>query len=266
MKTRNQWILGAAIGFVFAAAPVFAGAPFGGDDAGCAPDDKLGATCGKIVAVGLGKLNANVIKCHLVQAGHAFQTGHSSPGFDNAEENCSVGNPTNSAKAKFDAYMVKAAAYCAPAVVTSANARRDTLLADQTNPDSLDALNGSFYCDTTSGLMISEPGGDEAGFIPASADNNKCSVTVAKAYRKLVYSVYKCHVQLGLAAFAGKPFDEELCEETAPKGALARYNAYVQKAILAGICPPCLVANATALGANAVAAIDAQNAEIYPCP
>jgi hypothetical protein len=48
--------------------------------------------------------------------------------------------------------------------------------------------------------------------------------------------------------------------------ALARYNAYVQKAIDAGICPPCLAGNAATLGANAVAAIDTQNVEIFPCP
>lgn len=269
MKAIQRWFIGAVIVLGGAVAPAFAGPPFGGDDTGCVPDDKLGSACGKIVAVALGKLNVNVIKCHLVQAGHAFQTGHSSTGFDNAEENCTLGNPTQSAKARFDTYMAKASAYCAAGVVTSANARRDTLLADASNPDSLDALNGSFYCDSTTGLTIAEPGGgdqDEAGFIPADAGANKCSVTVAKAYEKLVYSVYKCHYRMAQYAFAGKPFDEEACEETAPKGALARYNAYVQKAIDAGICPACLASNAAAIGADAVADLDAQLGDIFPCP
>jgi hypothetical protein len=269
MKATKGWIIGAVFMLGGAVAPAFAGAPFGGDDTGCVPDDKFELVCGKIVAYALGKLDANVIKCHLVQAGHAFQAGHSSTGFDNAEENCTLGNPTQSAKARFDAYMAKASAYCAPAVVTSANARRDTLLADASNPDSLDALNGSFYCDSTTGLTIAEPGGgdqDEAGFIQADAGANKCSVTVAKAYRKLVSTVYKCHYKMAQYAFAGKPFDEEACEETPPKGALARYNAYVQKAIDAGICPACLVSNAAAIGADAVADLDAQLVEIFPCP
>lgn len=245
------------------------GDPFGGSETGCIPSDKLGLTCGKIFTSALGKLNARVIKCHLVQAGHAFQTGHSSTGFDNAEENCSIGNPTNSAKAKFDAYQAKASFYCAPAVVAAMAARRDTILADASNPASLDALNGAFFCDNTTGLTIAEPGGgdaDEAGFIPADAGNYKCSVLVAKAYSKLVYSVYKCHGKAALAGFGNKPFDTDLCEETVPKGALARYDAYVQKAIVAGICPPCLASTASALGSAALAALDTQNAEIYPCP
>jgi len=102
--------------------------------------------------------------------------------------------------------------------------------------------------------------------IPANDGANKCARVVAKAYGKLVYSVYKCHYALGAATFGGKLYDEEACEETAPKGALSRYNAYVQKAIDAGICPPCLAGNAATLGANAVAALDAQNVEIFPCP
>lgn len=265
----QRWILGAAVGVCLAASPALAGAPFGGDDSGCIPDDKLGLGCGRIVTAALGKLGSNVIKCHLTQEGHAFQAGHSSTGFDNAEENCSVGNPSNSAKARFDAYMAKASAYCAAGVVTAANARRDTLLADASNADSLDALNGGFFCDATTGLTIAETGGgdqDEAGFIPADAGNHKCEATVAKAYSKLVYSVHKCHYSLARYRFAAKPFDDEACEETAPKGALARYNAYVQKAIDAGICPPCIVSGAATLGSDAVAALDAQLVEIFPCP
>jgi len=269
MRITKRWIVGAVIAIACAAAPVFAGPPFGGDDTGCVPDDKLGLYCGRIVTGALGKLNANIIKCHMVQEGHAFQTGHSAVGFDNAEENCTLDNPTNSAKARFDKYMVKAAAYCAPAVVTSANARAATLLADTSNPDSLDALNGSFFCDATTGLTIADPGGgdqDEAGFIPPDAGVHKCSRVVAKAYAKLVASVHKCHYRMAAYAFAGKPFDEELCEETPPKGALARYNAYVQKAIDAGICPACLVSNAAALGSDAVADLDAQLVDVFPCP
>ena len=75
---KPQWIIGAVFALSCLHAPAFAGPPFGGDDTGCVPDDKLGVACGKIVAVGLGKLNANVIKCHLVQEGHAYSTGHSS--------------------------------------------------------------------------------------------------------------------------------------------------------------------------------------------
>jgi hypothetical protein len=262
-------------GFCAFATPTFAapGDPFGGDDTGCVPADKAGLSCAKIVSSALAKLNASVIKCHIVQAGHAFQAGHSSNGFDNAEENCEEGPSNTSAKAKFDARMEKAALVCPAAVITSANARRDTLLAGQSNPDSLDALNGSFFCDNTSGNTIAEPGGDDAGSIPSSSANFKCSAGLSKGWAKLVVTVYKCHVKAAVSGFKSSLFDEDGCEDGAPplRSALARYNAQVQKYIDAGICPTCLTdsmsaTNAFALGSAAVGDLDTQNAEIFPCP
>jgi hypothetical protein len=261
---KKQWMVGAVVGICLGAAPAFAGLPFGGDVSGCVPDDKLGVNCGKIVTSLLTKQGVGVLKCHYAQASKAFQTGHSSNGFDNQEESC-----TADITAKIDGYIPKAAAYCAASVITDLAARRATLLADASNPDSYDALNGSFFCDPTTALTIAEPGGgdqDEAGFIPATADNRKCEIIVLKAYMKLLKSVYACHNRLGYYAFAGKPFDENACEGPAPKGALARYDAYVAKAIAVGICPACIVSGASALGSDLVADLDAQNEEIYPCP
>lgn len=263
MKAAQLSMVSAVIG-VCVSTPAFAGPPFGGDVSGCVPDDKLGVNCGKIANAVLYKQSVGVLKCHLAQASKAFQTGHSSTGFDNQEEGC-----TADITETVDGYMGKAGAYCAASVVGDLNARRAVLLADASNPDSLDALNGSFYCDGTSGLTIAEPGGgdqDEAGFIPATAENNKCSATVLKAYAKLVKSVYDCHYKMASYALRGKPFDEDACEATPPKGALARYDGYVAKVIAKGYCPPCLAATASALGADLVADLDAQNEEIYPCP
>lgn len=271
----RQTIVGAIIALSMAlvmAASALAGPPFGGDDTGCVPADKVANICGQRMAQALSKLNAKVIKCHLVQAGQAFKTNHSSPGFDNAEENCEQGPSNTSAKAKFDAVLMKYTPMCDPVVIANTQARGAVILADQSNPDSLDALNGSFFCDDGSGLTIAEPGGDDAGFIPPAADDYKCSVAVAKAYSKLLVAVYKCHYKAAKAALLGKPFDEEGCEDVTPlKSALARYNAQVQKYIGIGGCPSCLAdppnaPAALALGANAVANLDAQNAEIFPCP
>lgn len=89
------------------------------------------------------------------------------------------------------------------------------MLADASNAASLDALNGRFYRDATSGLTIAEAGGgdqDEAGLIPASEDNDKCAVYVVKAYSRLLDSVYDCHERLARYAFAGRAFDEKACE------------------------------------------------------
>lgn len=269
-------LLATLVATLLTAAPALAGPgdPFGGSETGCTPIDKLGVNCGKIVTAALAKLKLGVVKCHMTQVGHAFQTGHSSTGFDNAEENCSIGNPSNSAKAKFDAYMAKAAAYCDPAVVAAANARAASVVASVADPASFDALNGAFFCDATSGLSIAEPGGgddDEAGSIPATPEHYKCAVITMKSWAKLVASVYKCHAKKAASDFAGKPFDTDLCEETAPKGALARYQAPLQKYIDVGYCPTCLADTmsptyAPGLGTSALADLDAQNGEIYPCP
>jgi hypothetical protein len=268
MQHRNRWMVGVALGAVLVASPAFAGAPFGGSHTGCAPDDKLEAGCGRVVTSALGKLVGSVNNCHYAQASQAFQTGHSSTGFDNAEENCTLGSGSGSAKSKFDALMVKAASYCDPAVVASATARGAAILADASNPESFDALNGVFYCDNTTGLTIAEPGGgdqDEAGFIPADNGNRKCSAAIAKSYTKLLMDVYKCHYRMGDYALRGKAFDVAACD-AGPKGALARYQSYVTKLVNSGICAPCLASTASTLGSDAVADLDAQNEEIYPCP
>lgn len=258
-------ILGAALLVCVAAAPAAAapGDPFGGSgDTGCIPSDKLTLTCGKILTSAFGKLVSTVIKCHVIQAGDAFDAGHSSTAIDADEEDC-----TSAAKAKFDAALVKASASCPAGVVTNAGARRDVFLADTSNPGSLDTVNGVFFCDATSGLSIAEPGGgdqDEGGSIPASEENYKCAVAVAKGASKLLTSIYKCHAKAATLGFKSKPFDTDGCEETPTKGARARFVAAMQKHVDAGICPPCL-GDVGPLGTGMLGALDAQNVEIYPC-
>ncbi len=247
------------------------GDPFGGDDTGCVPSTKLGLNCAQKVAKTLVKLRRDVLVCHLTHAAHAFQTGMGTPGFSNAEDNCQDGNPVQSAKANFDARMSALATKgCSAAVLTNANSRRDVVLGDQTVAGSMDAVNGTFFCDSTSGNLI-DPGGDDAGYIPVSDANFKCSVGVAKAWAKLDASAVKCHTKAAAAIFRGALFDEEACEDTGLKNALARYNATVQKYIAAGLCPPCLAdpmsgTYAPTLGTDLVAATDANNQDVYICP
>jgi hypothetical protein len=251
------------LGFWLTAAAAFAGPgdPFGGDDTGCVPAHKGALRCSSVVAKALAQLEQRVIACHLKQASQAFKAGHSSPGFDNAEENCTEGPSATSAKAKFDAVLAKYAT-CEPALLAAAAARRDTVLDDQTNPESLDALNGSFFCDDGSGLTIAEPGGDDGGWIPADAGGLKCAARIAKAYAKLVVAVDKCHLRAAKEAFGGDPFDDDACEQAAQ----AKYDAVVQKLAALGLCPACLVAAAPGLATDAVADRDARLGDVYPCP
>jgi hypothetical protein len=159
---------------------------------------------------------------------------------------------------------------CSATVLANANTRRDIVLGDQTVTGSMDAFNGSFFCDSTSGNLI-DPGGDDAGYIPGSDANFKCSVGVAKVWSKLDAYAVKCHIKAAAAIFRSALFDEEACEDTGLKSALSRYNATVQKYIAAGLCPPCLAnpisgTYAPTLGTDLVAATDANNQEAYVCP
>lgn len=264
-------ILGAvALSVCLASSAVHAapGGPFGGSETGCIPSDKAAIACGKTLTGAYAKLAASVIKCHLSQVKAAYKAGASSPAFDSAEEAC-----TAVAKTKFDASLVKAGASCAAGVMAVAESRRDTFLDDASNISSLDSLNGVLFCDGTSGLPIADAGGgdqDEAGSIPASAGNYKCEVGFAKAFSKLFASIYKCHGKAALAGFASKPFDAAACDDTAPKGARAKYDAAMRKLIDAGICPPCIAnggdgAMPFVLGAGVLAQLDLLNEEIYPC-
>lgn len=236
--------------------------PFGGTHTGCSSPDKLALKCSAIMDKLLGKLEQMVLKCHLIQASHAYKANHSSPGFDNAEENCTVGPSATSAKGKFDAALAKYGPMCGATFVTNAEARRDAILADQTNPDSLDARNGVFFCDDTSALTITEPGGSEAGWIPADANGYKCEVILAKSWLKLQHYTRKCHTGAAKAAFVGAPFDDTVCVQKAR----ARYDAIAQKLVAYGTCPTCVTAGAAALGDDTIADLDAQLEEIYPCP
>ena len=259
-----------ALGCVVAA-PVWAapGDPLGGDDTGCAPSSKQGLSCALKVHALLAKLRRAGLTCHLAQDSQAFKTGMSSPGFHNAEVNCELGPSGTSAKEKFDAIMAKLAFACDATVVANGNARRDIILGDASTAGSLDSLNAAVFCDATSGLEI-DPG-TNVGFIPSTPEHYKCSVVVAKLQSRLEYAVAKCHQRLAKAIFSGKVFDEDACEDTGIKSALAKYDSKIAAYVSAGICPVCLTdamspTNATALGLSTVANADAQLQEIFICP
>lgn len=236
-------------------------APFGGTHTGCSSPDSLAYKCGVLIGKALGKLEQSVLKCHLTQASHAFKAGHSSPGFDNAEENCTTGPSATSAKAKFDAVIAKYSGMCGATLVGNAESRRDAILADQTNPDSLDALNGRFFCDDTSGLTVTEPGGSEAGWIAPNANVHKCEVILAKIWLKLQLAVRKCHTTAAKYALAGT-FDDAACVQTAR----AKYDGYAQKLVAYGYCPACVTTGSPLIADDAIAALDTQLGEIFPCP
>jgi len=245
------------------------------DDTGCVPGSKddpsapnVAATlkCADALAKAFSKAVKAVITCHKKQADAAFKAA---PVDDEA---CEKGpNNGKSAKERLDAAIAKVAPLCTSTELTFASAEETTLFADKTNPLSLDAQNGNVYCDSTMGAMLIDASGDDAGWVPHTGDQLKCADSVGKELGKLTAAVIKCHIKMADQFFAGKDFDENVCEENDPvkhKSAVEKYNAAMTKLTTKGICSqPCLSpANRTALGANVLAQVEGANVLVYPCP
>jgi hypothetical protein len=98
---------------------------------------------------------------------------------------------------------------------------------------------------------------EETGFAPPDRATASCEDGLARALSKLSAAIVGCHVRAGDAASKDKPFDEEVCEQTAR----ASYDATSAK--LKG-CPPCLDATVrTTLADQTEATLDSRDGEIH---
>jgi hypothetical protein len=255
-----QLALAVGLGCLLVATPVSAGPgdPFGGNDTGCVPSTKPGLVCAKKAHNALAKLRIKLLRCHIEEASQTFQIGMATPGTGNQEELCEETHPTKSAKAWFDA-RIAALAECDATVLANANAARDVILADGSTPGSMDALNGEFFCDSTSGELI-DPDEADAGYISATAEHFKCAIATAKAWSRLQYELHKCHSRLAGAGFKSVAYDDDECEGEA----LARYDERVNRYL--SLCSPCLASSASTLGSGAVSDADAELGDTYICP
>jgi hypothetical protein len=235
-----------------------AGCPFGGDDTGCLPTSEALHQCHKRVAKAVAKLTRRVIDCHTKQADAAYATFRGDQeSFD--EEACE-----HNARQSFDESIMELATSggCRPETSDAVGKLRDLLLADKTAAGSLDAINGSIYCDSTSGALI-DPQGDDAGAIPRSKSRLRCSDHVAKELGKLAKRVIVCHVEAGDHFQDGEAFDEEACESDA----LARFAEERDEVLHEEHCPGCLNATSQNTLADAIIReLDDTNELIYPCP
>jgi hypothetical protein len=191
--------------------------------------------------------------------------GASVTGAGNSEENCEE-NPGNSAKGKLDVALGKlsSSGICDPAQLANAGLEESVIFGSSAL--SLDGQNDQVFCDSTSGAMI---GDDDAGWVPNSAANLKCALTVDKMVSKLAVFAIKCHDKMNHAFFKGLDFDEESCEETnaSHAGALDKYNQQRDKLAALAICPSCLNSAALdALSTSILSQIDAGNTVATPCP
>jgi hypothetical protein len=118
--------------------------------------------------------------------------------------------------------------------------------------------------------MPLDPGGDDAGYVPATKSQFTCADAVAKALSKLTARVAKCHGTMARLYFRGTDFDEEACEEHASvgKAALERFAMTMDALDARGICTqPCLSrARRDALAERVVELLDCANGLLAPCP
>lgn len=238
----------------FAAPGPGPGEPFGGDDAGCVPTTSTRLSCAIAVGKAFDRLEASVVKCHSDQAKSRydeFVLGSTRP-FD--EEGCEA-----VAVARFDDTVSRLATgtcLTSPSM-TTIETDRDALLA------ALDAENAGPWCDDTTGEPIDD-GGDDAGWVPATAEVLACGGKVTKNLRALSTRLRKCHRTAGDKGFrlADPAFDEEACEDKF----LAKFRATANNLASRG-CPTCLSAPMQVVLAEALEArLDSTNTTVFPCP
>ena len=233
------------------------GQPFDDDDSGCVPDTTEHRKCSEKLAKAFGRLIAAVTSCHDRQARAAV----SGLAFD--EEACEA-----SAQTRFEASRDAVSPLCSATQLALAS-DEETELLDSTNPGSLDAQNGDVYCDSTSGNAL-DSGGDDTGWVPATADALWCARGVGKSLAKLAQAALRCHAKMAYTFLAGRTFDEEACEEFDPltgRGARDRYSMRALRLIAHGGCPSCLDdIQQEALAVRTIGQLDADNARLYPCP
>jgi hypothetical protein len=211
-------VLALALATALAAPVAYAGTPFGGDDTGFVPPDKVAYGCESKVAGANAKLRRAITKCHVDLASQRLK------GSNFNDDGCET-----AAKAKFDAYLNKVFGpnSCPACLVANTTGMSDAVESE------LDASNGDFYCDG------SEPfGDDDTGFVPPDPVVFKCEATVAKNIAKLNQCIDKCHKKMAAYALKGAPFDEEACESDPLKSCLSKYNKVRDKVL--PFCPPCL--------------------------
>ncbi len=209
------------------------------DDTGCFTTDGTHSKCEQKAGKNAAKMAQGVLKCHQKMADAAFKA----VAFD--EETCEA-----TAIQKF---------FDKTDVTDCSCVDKPTLASDWET--SLDALNGTLYCDAGAPF-----GGDNSGNVPTTKDALKCEDGLNKCVAKLVKDYTKCHASAAKAAVKGTAFDEEACEEgpipgKPGKAAVERFNACTGKVTAKGGCAGC--ENTAGHAFNVDALIDSLNNLVY---
>jgi hypothetical protein len=267
------------------------------NDTGCVSNTKNHKSCSDAIGKAFCGLVKCVLGCHKKQADQRYK-GVDQDTADLAEDACegtsnsadtekSCGGKLNKALNKLFAKGI-----CDPAQIANAGSERAVLVGHPAPIPSLslDGQNGGVYCESSTGVFIEDldcaggsnngndcttdancPGGgkclrEDTGWVPSSKPFLACADAEAKAVGALVCCTIKCHANMNSKFFAGKPYNEEACEELPTgKSCVDKFNKARDKAQIKG-CSPCNnAAGWDGQGANGVGTVDGANVIAYPC-
>jgi hypothetical protein len=222
------------------------------DDAGCVSNTKDHRACAQGLIVPFGKAVKRVSHCHVKQASTRSK-GTPADAADATEDGCEL-----KAATALSGAIVAVTPICDPVQISGAQQKATDLFG--AGPPSFDQMNGSIYCDSTSGALI---GGDDTGWVPANHDMLRCEGKVGLNLAKLTAFGLKCQRKMNNNFFRGRDFDEEACETHA----LAKYNRV--RDFLVAQCAqfPCLdQAHQDAAAAAVISQFDgSDSSRFFPC-
>jgi hypothetical protein len=113
---------------------------------------------------------------------------------------------------------------------------------------------------------------DDTGCVSDTANHEKCSSAIGKAFAKAIGTVIKCHAKQADARFKGTDAGtadtaEETCEQSGPAGAKTKLDKALAKEASLNICDPTQLTNASVeeavLFGNSSMSLDGQNVNTY---
>jgi hypothetical protein len=225
----SKWFFSAPVLSLLLASSAWASPPFGGDDTGFVPPNKVIAKCENGAARNLGGLSNRLIGC--ARKGAKGSIGQGEQDFC---ENTSL-DRFNDSTGKLK---------CPGCVNQTRQSGELGEIANQLVNDAVPLI----FCSGTTEF------GDAGGFVPPDKVTADCEDRVATAFAVLARAILECHVDAADAGLNDESFDEEACESAAE----SQYESSISK--LSG-CPSCL--DAATIGANAESWLDETNGVIY---
>jgi hypothetical protein len=239
-------IVALSTGVALAAGIAMASTPFGGDDGGFIPSNKLTLTCESGIAKAVGKAAVCIGKCHAGRSSGKLAD-------DTAENAC---ESNNAGKSCLERFLASAAKAKSKDTTGGCGCINPNVLADQLELQLDDEMVPAVYCDATSGTLF---GGDDsivspfgsAGFLPvANSAVAKCEDRVNQLVGNAIACILNCHNKRASGKLADDTA-EDICEGAGFEvGCLATFETRVLEQ---PGCPSCVPVSIDSSGVDTLA-------------